>query len=233
MGACFGRRGGDNNNNDKAAAPTEPTERYYNLAFYRNEIPYIYVDIYERQPYHGATIDIIHNDWYDDYDGLERNHRVIEWLFPTTKVPRGSQAHPLQPGEADEIINDRGAMDRVKMSYMMMLHFYGMKLRITDDSGKVEKGSNWEERFRHLNNSQERITRILTSLGLLGLERLKPPFLKFVLGEVAKTKELGDALASLRDVWIDTLASEDDKRELRRECYLHTFVQQPLVNVSS
>ena len=219
---CLRKQEGDSSG--EAVPLAEPTQSLYNLAFYRNDIP--------SKP-QGARIEIIHNDWYDDYDGLERNHHLIEWLFPTTKVPQGSQAHPLQPGEADEIISDQGAMDRVKMSYMMMLHFYGMKLRITDDSGKVERGSNWEERFRHLNNYPERITRMLTSLGLLGLERLKPPFLKFVLGEVAKTKELGDALASLRDVWIDTLASEDDKRELRRECYLHTFVQQPQLDRTS
>ena len=194
MGACLGR----------------PTGRYYNLAFYRNEIPL--------QAYHGATIDNIHNDWDYNNERLDRNHLIIEWLFPTTEVSQGSQAHPLQPGEADEIISDQGAMDRVKMSYMMMLHFYGMKLRITDDSGKVERGSNWEERFRHLNNYPERITRMLTSLGLLGLEHFKKPFLEFVLDQVTceverRTGELQNVLPFF-DSWIPTLESVDEQGQL-------------------
>ena len=206
----FGKKADDNNN------PSNNNDNFWviqNLRFYTGQIP---------SAPDGDLIDVIHKTWWDNYELLEKHDGYIQWLFPTMEQSSNSLAQPLQRAEADEIKATPEAMDRFLKSYKMMLSFYGMKLS-TEMLGVIEREDNWQGRFRHLNNSPreyERITRILKSLGLLGFEFLKKPFIEFMIHEAMKTKELENVLPSCRDIWIHTLANTADQRVLLQTCEL-------------
>jgi hypothetical protein len=54
-----------------------------------------------------------------------------------------------------KIMEDQKAQKRVLKSYMMMLDFYGMKIK-DKVTGEIEKAENWKERFQHLNRLRTR-----------------------------------------------------------------------------
>lgn len=59
-----------------------------------------------------------------------------------------------------------------------------------------------------------RITRILKSLGELGYEHLKKPFLLFLMEEAADKRTLTRTVRSLRNYWIGTIKDDGDRAEL-------------------
>ncbi len=68
-----------------------------------------------------------------------------------------------------------------------------------------------------------RITRILKSLGELGFERLKKPFVHFVLEEALERKTLVNCLDSCLDYWLLTIKNEKERNCLRD--YSSQFVE--------
>ena len=60
-----------------------------------------------------------------------------------------------------------------------------------------------------------RITRMLKSLGELGLEHLKFPFLTCVLPEVLLEKTLANARTSCLHYWIHTLKDDDERQRIQ------------------
>ena len=49
----------------------------------------------------GNFIDIIHKDWWGNYQLLEYNHSYIQWLFPIREQGLNMYAEVLQPHEAE------------------------------------------------------------------------------------------------------------------------------------
>ncbi|XP_012941571.1 uncharacterized protein LOC101851663 [Aplysia californica] len=172
----------------------------------------------------GALIDDIHQDWWGNYRLLERHQGYIQWIFPIREDGMNWQAQSLQLHEAEAIRNDPKAKDRVLRSYEMMLDFYGMELKDAD-TGTLRRTKNWEDRYDNLSWSSHnylRITRILKSLGELGFEHLKKPFLQFVLEEALVTTQLERTLKSCRDYWIGTVKNDADREELYRYIEEHS-----------
>jgi hypothetical protein len=99
---------------------------------------------------------------------------------------------------------DTKMQDNLIKSYELILDFFGMKLSDTK-TGEVERNEkNYVDRYENLNTSSHnylRITRILKCLGLCGLEHFKKLFLKHVLTEVFKNKELTNTIESLFKYW--------------------------------
>jgi hypothetical protein len=156
-----------------------------NIRFYRNEL---------RCVPDGKLIEEIHEEWADDYGGLERRHGYIQWLFPIHEMGVNSDAQVLQRHEAASMISDPLVMRRIRRSYEMMLGFYGAELEDWS-TGVLRRAPNYKERFRNLDSRSHnylRITRILKFLGEVGLERLKLPFLAFWAREVFVEKSLAN-----------------------------------------
>lgn len=119
----------------------------------------------------------IHEIWQWNYAKLEYTHDYIQWLFPLIAQSRFNRDAPtLTP----EVIQTFRTSDELKQnllkSLVLMLGFYGLKL-LSNDLNKIEiiKNDNYSERKREWinpsNHNYLRLTRILTCLKLLGLER--------------------------------------------------------------
>ncbi|KAJ8299427.1 hypothetical protein KUTeg_023487 [Tegillarca granosa] len=180
-----------------------------NLLFYTNEVA-SYPD--------GDFIDIIHSEWFGDYRRLEAHHGYIQWIFPIRESGMNWHAQELQLHEAKAIQADPKAKARVLKSYKMMLDFYGMKLE-DEETGQIVRGDNYKERFAHLNRSYHnylRITRMLKSLGELGYEHLKRPFVEFVLEEALEKETLTNCVDSCYKYWLETIKDNKDRKNLKQ-----------------
>lgn len=103
---------------------------------------------------------------------LELTHDYIQWLFPLAEPSRVNRDAPLVDAATAAVFRQDALLRRHLMaSYLRMLRFFGLQ-RSAD--GEVVKGPNWGERkadwFTQDSHNSLRITRILKSLVLLGLE---------------------------------------------------------------
>lgn len=186
----------------------EDPDRSGNRDFYQNRL--------RSRPHPCATIDEIHSQWKGDFDLLEAHHGYIQFLFPIRESGGVNiHAQPLMKHEIAALVeNDPAFPARLLRSYELMLEFYGIELadRLT---GALRRTPGYLARYQHLNYSTHnylRITRILKSLGELGMERLKLPFLLHILGELASgALRCATVGRSFRDYWVGLLR---DPREV-------------------
>jgi hypothetical protein len=118
--------------------------------------------------------------WPDDL--LESNHDFIQWMFPLMEP---SSVHPEAPILDQETIREFKAhselQQNLRASFRRMLAFYGLELntdcglavRLRPDFVHQSTGWLWPGNHNHL-----RITRIIRSLRLLGLEAEAQAFFK-------------------------------------------------------
>lgn len=117
----------------------------------------------------GYTLEQIRGWGDDDYE-LEKNY--VQWLFPT---PEESGFNPDAPvlTEADiaAFRSDPLPRHRLRQSFARFLRFLGLALT---ERGQVIEGDGFEERRRkvwaYYNDNWWRVSRVLTSLTVLGLE---------------------------------------------------------------
>ncbi len=129
------------------------------LDFYRGEEPDI----------EGRMLQDIWN-WSDD--DLESVHDFIQWLFP---LPEASQFNPdaplLTPEEIAAFRGDELLRANLRQSFARILSFLGLTLSADE---RVSEGLNFLQRVPDIwgfpNHNWLRITRILRSLRLLGLD---------------------------------------------------------------
>jgi hypothetical protein len=117
---------------------------------------------------YGRTLDGI-LAWDDAH--LEEVHDYIQWLFP---LPEPSSFHPEAPALDPETIAafraDSALQARLHAAFVRMLSFYGLQLGrqgVVRAEGFREKSYGWLQPGNH---NHLRLTRILRSLRLLGLE---------------------------------------------------------------
>lgn len=130
--------------------------------FYLGKIPYK----------RGYTIDQI---WNWNYEQLEDVHDYIQWLFPLTQPSNFNRNAPiLTQSDIEQFHNSDKLKSRALTSFKTMLQFYGLQCLENDDSLKITPSDTFKERkLEWLNwgdHNHLRITRILTSLRLMGLE---------------------------------------------------------------
>ncbi|XP_008155391.2 opioid growth factor receptor [Eptesicus fuscus] len=185
-----------------------------NLSFYRNEIQFL--------P-NGCFIEDILQKWRDDYDLLEDNHSYIQWLFPLREPGVNWYAKPLTQREIKAFKSTKEAGERFVQAYELMLGFYGIELE-DRDTGKVRRAQSYQKRFQNLNwhsHNNLRITRILKSLGELGLERYQAPLVRFFLEETLVRGELPGVRQSALDYFVFTVRCPRQRRALLRFAWEH------------
>jgi len=118
---------------------------------------------------------------------LEFTHDYIQWLFPLTEASAFNPDAPvLTPSAIAEFRSDPALGERLQQAYQLMLGFYGFQSELNASGGlKVTRSAAFEPRAKNWltsgNHNHLRITRILKSLGLLGLRPQADAFLACLL----------------------------------------------------
>jgi Opioid growth factor receptor (OGFr) conserved region len=120
----------------------------------------------------GRTLAEILN-WSDDR--LEDVHDFIQWLFP---LPERSGANPdaptLDAATIQAFLTTHTMHHRLHQAFERMLRFYGLAWVPSPQGNAVERLPNFRERAQNwllpMNHNHLRLTRILRSTLLLGLE---------------------------------------------------------------
>ena len=104
---------------------------------------------------------------------LERTHDYIQWLFPLSTRSQAVPSSPQLDTPTITMLRDNPqAQERIRLAFARMLQFYGLLLDDDPDDPIVDRGPHWESRHRNWlskgNHNYHRITRILTSLHVLG-----------------------------------------------------------------
>jgi len=164
----------------------------------------------------GDFIDVIHKDWWGNMALLESHHGYIQWLFPIRESGLNAESQPLQLHEITKIKAAPECINRFKKSYAMELHFYGVRIK-DEQTGELERHEEWQKHYQNLNHHYHnnlRITRILKSLGELGFEHYKRPFLEHFIKEIWVEKLLPNCADSCADYWIGTIKDNNDRAAL-------------------
>uniref|UniRef100_A0A8C5R264 Opioid growth factor receptor (OGFr) conserved domain-containing protein n=1 Tax=Leptobrachium leishanense TaxID=445787 RepID=A0A8C5R264_9ANUR len=178
-----------------------------NLDFYLNK---------KRFKPNGEFIEVILDQWKDDYELLERNNSYIQWLFPLQEQGMNFRARMLTRTEIEMMKKDEEVQRRFIEAYKLMLGFYGIKL-VNADTGEVKRTEKFEERFDNLDyhsHNNLRITRILKCLGELGFEHYQAPLVKFFLVETLVEKQLPGVKNSVLDYFLFTVKDKQQRRDL-------------------
>ena len=110
-----------------------------------------------------------------DDDRLEAIHDFIQWLFP---LPEPSGANPtapiLDPATIQVFRTSLAIQNRLRQAFQRMMRFYGFN-QVSGPSGiSIERAPNFASRSQNwlwpMNHNHLRLTRILRSTLLLGLE---------------------------------------------------------------
>lgn len=130
------------------------------ITFYRNETP----------DHAGRRLSDL---WAFDHARLEAEHDFIQWLFPLeTPSPVNPEAPTLDAGTIRAFRESPELRANLRRSLQLMLDFYGLAF---GDEATIGAAANFQERaanwLRSMNHNHLRLTRIVRSLHLLGLER--------------------------------------------------------------
>jgi hypothetical protein len=121
--------------------------------------------------------------WKFNDEELEGYHTYIQWLFPLEVPSAINFAAPiLDAGVISQFRKSAELQARLLKSFELMLKFYGLEviesegeIQVTKSSDYAVKKENW---ISHRNHNYLRITRILTSVKLLGLEAYSKAFFR-------------------------------------------------------
>jgi len=132
------------------------------VSFYRGEQP----------DNEGRMIDQI---WNWNPCRLESVHDYIQWLFPLQQPSQfNSHAPTLSAADIQAFQESDGLKGRLKRSLFIMLDFYGLQCQENGMEILIKPGENFGDRqinwLHSGNHNHLRLTRILTSLNLLGMK---------------------------------------------------------------
>lgn len=119
--------------------------------------------------------------WKFNDDELEGYHTYIQWIFPLEEPSAINFAAPvLDKAVIQEFRKSPELKAKLLTSFKMMLKFYGLQVIENGSDVTIEKSGDYavkkENWISHRNHNYLRITRILTSLRLLGLENYSRAF---------------------------------------------------------
>jgi hypothetical protein len=123
---------------------------------------------------------------------LEQVHDYIQWLFP---LPERSGANPsaplLDPESIAAISADPSMQARLRAGFVRMVAFYGFEQRqgeLIEGAGFAQAAENWMSPGNH---NHLRITRMLRSLRVLGLDAEAAMFWRALDALYRKDSEAG------------------------------------------
>ncbi|WP_413171350.1 alpha/beta fold hydrolase [Anabaena azotica] len=148
--------------------------------------------------------------WQQNYEWLEKTHDYIQWLFPLTERSRFNPNAPILTDDDIQSFHNREDLKRnLVTSLKLMLGFYGLSCQESKDGAiKIKIDQSFAERKKvwvHWGNHNHlRITRILRSLHLLGLEIYAQAFFRCL--EEIYNLEKGEITKLTFSHWQDALS---------------------------
>jgi hypothetical protein len=143
------------------------------------------------------------DDWH-----LEEVHDYIQWLFPLQEPSRANPCAPLLT--ADDIASFRRSPPRLEAlhrAFVRILAFYGCEAIGSGGDTVIARSSDWPARsanwVRPSNHNHLRLTRIMKSLTLLGLNGEARALALFLLELVANPKIRAFSRTTVR-IWQET-----------------------------
>ena len=120
----------------------------------------------------GRYLSDIHK-WTDDQ--LESVHDFIQWMFPLRERSGVNLTAPILDADTIREFKSRPELqENLRVSFARMVKFYGMEINGSGPQRTIEPASNFRERsnvwLHPHNHNHLRMTRIIKSLRLLGLE---------------------------------------------------------------
>lgn len=111
--------------------------------------------------------------WGKPDNWLERSHMFIQWMFPLPTPSRGNIYAPLLDEDAIIFFHDSAqAQDNLVKSFLRFCQLLGLQVVDSKHGPQVIKGERFalrkEDWFTIKSHTDSRITRVLTSLTLLG-----------------------------------------------------------------
>ena len=138
---------------------------------------------------------MIEDIWSWNYQKLEYTHDYIQWLFPLKQKSRFNAHAPILNSEViHAFMTNEELRIRLIKSLKIMLSFYGLQcfeqgkldIEVTKSDEYEERKTNWISIGNH---NYLRLTRILTSLRILGLLNYAQVFFK-CLEQIYKEESL-------------------------------------------
>ncbi len=128
-----------------------------------------------------------------DATQLEEDHHYIQWIFP---LPEKSLAVPTSPvlrqADIDEFRGDIGLRSTMLRMALKMFDFYGLECGGGESYGKIVKADDFDEKAQNWltprNHNFLRMSRLLRSMKLLGLEGLAKNLHKCLCGIYEENK---------------------------------------------
>jgi hypothetical protein len=133
----------------------------------------------------------IESIWAWDNEQLEDVHNYIQWLFPLVGKSRFNPDAPVLTEVDIQTFNASSDLkNRVLTSFKRLLQFYGLQCAEDNDAISITTADTFPEQRENWlnwgNHNHLRITRILTSLRLLGLDAYAQAFFQ-CLTQIYKT----------------------------------------------
>lgn len=176
---------------------------------------------------------------WDDKE-LEYRHDYIQILFPLPERSLYNFSAPVVDQETFEAFRSRPDLQvRLKESFSRILKFYGFKLSETDTIMEVKIASNFSQASRNwvtrFNHNHLRITRIIRSLRVLGLEEEAAAFFSTLQRVQAASNISSKSLmfwtrAAERPLYI---APEDEDDEGTADGYLYRYEEDKKVKLEA
>ena len=115
--------------------------------------------------------------WSKPDSWLERSHMFIQWMFPLTTASSGNIYAPILDESTIQFLRSSAhAQDNLVRSFVRFCGLLGLQIKDTEQGPQLEIADNFAERktdwFTFDSHNNARITRVLTSLSLLGRDDL-------------------------------------------------------------
>jgi hypothetical protein len=173
---------------------------------------------------------------YNDVQ-LEYDHTYIQTLFPLPEASRFNYAAPIVDRATFDTFRARAELrGRLKLSFERLLRFYGLQLlEVGNGEVKVTPADNWTMASRRwvvrVNHNHMRITRIIRSLRVLGLEKEAKSFWAMLqdVNNLAERDRIGESSlmfwrrAAERPLY---LAPEDEEDDGHGRDFLYEFERE-------
>ena len=110
----------------------------------------------------------LHDILAKDDAWLEYTHDYIQWLFPIRTVGVNLNAPPADDATVEAFHADAALRASLRWSFARMLSFYGLRWKGDDEIVRAEDFERKRQWLSAGNHNYLRLTRIMTSLRLLG-----------------------------------------------------------------